>query len=148
MQLADIREQLLQDPDVRKEYSKIDLAFETSRMLISARLTKGFTQGRLAKKLKTHQSSIARLESGKFLPSLSFLEKIASVYKTELMPPYFTFMKDYKPDVLLREETITTQASDFQVAIPTEEKVAFPYAVHSSNVVPTIFSSKLQPSWQ
>lgn len=148
MKLEEIREQILQDLGVQKEYSKIDLAFETSRMLVNARLTKGLTQGRLAKKLKTKQSSIARLESGKYLPSLRFLEKIAGVYKTDLMPPFFTFMKDYKPDVLSSEMATTTEAADFPVEIPTERKVNFEYAVNSLNVAPLIFNSKFQPSWQ
>lgn len=71
-----------------------DLAYEIAQMVIEARLIKGLTQEELAEKVGTHQSSIARLEAGNTLPSLSFLEKIADSLGTILIAPRFGFMKD------------------------------------------------------
>lgn len=78
-----------EDKAFAKEYEKIDLAFEISEMVFEARIDAGLSQTALAKKVGTQQSSIARIESGASLPSLSFLEKIAKALKTELVPPQF-----------------------------------------------------------
>lgn len=69
------------DTEVRKKLhlNKIphDLAFEVSEVIINARIITGMTQERLAKKISTKQSAIARAENGTHLSTLSFLEKIA-----------------------------------------------------------------------
>ena len=41
------------------------------------RLQQGMTQERLAEKVGTRKSNISRLESGRYNPSLDFLEKVA-----------------------------------------------------------------------
>lgn len=43
------------------------------------RIAHGLTQTQLAELVGTRQPSIARIENGKTLPSLSFLERVASV---------------------------------------------------------------------
>jgi len=43
------------------------------------RIARGLTQAQLAEMVGAHQPSIARIESGKSLPSLLFLERVASV---------------------------------------------------------------------
>jgi len=50
----------------------------------SARLSKGLTQEELARALNTKQASIARLESGNSLPSLSMVKKVAEALDAEL----------------------------------------------------------------
>ncbi|GEM_PF-5965675 len=82
------------DLAMRQEYEKPDLAFEIAKMMIDARIIKGITQSELAKKAKTSQSSIARVESGSYLPSLSFLQNIAQAMNTYLKPPKFGFMEN------------------------------------------------------
>jgi transcriptional regulator with XRE-family HTH domain len=52
--------------------------------LISLRLAKGLTQEDLAKMLNTKQESIARLENGGSLPSLSTMKKLAEALDAEL----------------------------------------------------------------
>ncbi len=78
------RAQLLRDPKVRKALKETRLEYEVARQLILARLHKGFTQQSLAKKLKTKQSVISRVESGEHLPSLSFLHRLATATGTNL----------------------------------------------------------------
>lgn len=56
-----------------------DLAREIGEQVAYHRHTYGLTQAELAKKVGTTQSSIARLENGKTLPTLRFLEKVMAV---------------------------------------------------------------------
>ncbi len=55
-----------------------DLPFDISEMIIDARVYQGVSQKKLAKMVGTKQPSIARLENGNGLPSLSFLQKVAN----------------------------------------------------------------------
>ena len=47
------------------------------RSLRQVRKEQGMTQERLAEKVGTRKSNISRLESGRYNPSLDFLEKVA-----------------------------------------------------------------------
>ena len=66
-----------------KEYTQAheDLApeFELAHGLIEARVTAGFTQERLAERMDTTQSMIARRESGRPRPSTPTMEHLSSV---------------------------------------------------------------------
>lgn len=75
---------LLKDPEFRKIYEGSRLEYEIARALILARVKKHLTQTQLAKKLKTRQSVISRVESGQSTPSLSFLKRLAVVLDTSL----------------------------------------------------------------
>jgi len=72
--------------------SRDDWQFEVSLLVTEARLYAGLTQAQLAKRMKTQQPSIARVESGKVLPSLDFLHKLAKAVGTELVLPRLAFM--------------------------------------------------------
>lgn len=61
-----------------------ELEYQIARMLIEARINKGYTQKQLAKKLDTKQSVISRVESARTLPSLSFLKKLATALDSNL----------------------------------------------------------------
>lgn len=50
---------------------------EIASQLRQARKEQGMTQERLAEKVGTRKSNISRLESGRYNPSLDFLEKVA-----------------------------------------------------------------------
>jgi len=80
-----IKEQLLKDKTINKEYQKLGAEFMLAQTIIEKRLAKGFTQARLAQKIGTKQSAIARLESGSYNPSLIFMEKIAKALDTKLL---------------------------------------------------------------
>jgi transcriptional regulator with XRE-family HTH domain len=67
------QEQQNQDPDFLEECRRLDLGYQIARL----RLLRGMTQAELADKVGTRRASIARLENGSSLPSLSFLERIA-----------------------------------------------------------------------
>lgn len=77
----------------RDELQRYNTYSEISNLITAARLHKGFSQEELAKLIKTKQPSIARLESGKELPSVSFLDRIAKALHT-LLIIRFDFMED------------------------------------------------------
>ena len=72
------KEELLSNPEVRREHERLELRFEIISLLIDARNKLGLTQRELATKIGTKQAAIARLESGNYNPSLKFLEKVAT----------------------------------------------------------------------
>ena len=78
------KKQLLKSVEFRKEYDALEPEFQLAAALIRLRLSKGLTQEELAKVLNTKQSSIARLESGSSLPSLSMIKKVADALDAEL----------------------------------------------------------------
>jgi transcriptional regulator with XRE-family HTH domain len=96
--------------------SKEDWKFEVSWLITEARLFTGLTQAKLAKKMKTKQPSIARVESGRMLPSLEFLDKLAKAIGTELILPKFKFM-----EVPMQQEHISVSPY-FQVSPPNHTK--------------------------
>lgn len=75
----DLKKELLQNKDVAREYKKLESQYSLIAQVIEARIKRGITQKDLAEKMGTKQSAIARLESGNYNPSISFLEKLARV---------------------------------------------------------------------
>lgn len=78
------RAELLKDPEVRKALEESRLEYEIARAIIKARVERGLTQGELAKKLKTRQSVISRVENAGTAPSLSFLKRLAQALNLDL----------------------------------------------------------------
>lgn len=76
------------------ESRKHNFRFEVANLITEARYHYKITQKQLAKKVGTQQPSIARIESGSTLPSLSFLERLADSLGTYLIAPQFGFMKE------------------------------------------------------
>ncbi len=74
----------LKNPRFKKEYDRLEPEFAIIKAVIEARIKKGITQEKLAKKMGTTQSAIARLESGKANPSVSFLQKMAQAIDSKL----------------------------------------------------------------
>ena len=63
----------LKDPEFVAAASELEPGYQIARL----RLLRGLTQAELASRVGTRQPSIARLENGSSVPSLSFLERIA-----------------------------------------------------------------------
>lgn len=76
----DWQEQQEQDPDFVEESLELEIGYQIARL----RILQGLTQEELAERVGTRQPSIARLESGRSLPSLSFLEKVAEALDAEM----------------------------------------------------------------
>jgi len=67
-----------------KEYKALKPKYEAISAVIKARLESGLTQEELAKKLKTDQGNISRLESGRVNPTITFLSKVAAALDRKL----------------------------------------------------------------
>jgi ribosome-binding protein aMBF1 (putative translation factor) len=65
------------DPAYVKEYDALEEEFALVSAIIKARAAAGLTQQELAKRMKTTQGAIARLESGTTLPSTRTLKRFA-----------------------------------------------------------------------
>ena len=78
------KKRLLKDSEFRKEYEALEPEYKLASTLIRLRLAKGLTQEQLAKLLNTKQESIARLESGGSLPSLTTFRKVADALDAEV----------------------------------------------------------------
>ncbi|SDY09436.1 Helix-turn-helix [Allochromatium warmingii] len=75
--LADLKTRLLNDPEIRTEYEALETEYAFARELIAARTRAGLSQEQVAKRMGTSQSTVARLESGRTLPSLRTLDRYA-----------------------------------------------------------------------
>jgi transcriptional regulator with XRE-family HTH domain len=124
----------------RSEYLRdIDnLKFETSKLITEARIHAGITQVELARLAGTLQPSIARLEQGRALPTLSFLKKIADGLNTYLVPPKFGFMEEKEEQLVINK--MSNISLSYPVYIPQPENnkstlwIAKGYGAYESNL--------------
>jgi DNA-binding XRE family transcriptional regulator len=63
----------LKDPEFVAAFRELEPGYQIARL----RIQRGLTQAQLAEMVGTRQPSIARLENGNSIPSLSFLMRIA-----------------------------------------------------------------------
>lgn len=75
--LATVKKRLLADQATRAEYEAQAPEFAVARELIAARVRAGLTQEQVAERMQTTQSTIARMESGRTMPSLRTLSRYA-----------------------------------------------------------------------
>lgn len=74
----EVKAQWMKDPAFKAEYDKLAPEFEIATELILARRRAGLSQEELAERMGTSQSAIARLESGRSLPSAKTLLRFAA----------------------------------------------------------------------
>jgi ribosome-binding protein aMBF1 (putative translation factor) len=82
---SETKKKLLKNKKFREEYEKLEPEFELACKLIEKRSQRGLTQAALAKKMKTKQSAIARLESGSYNMTLAFLDRAARALNTRVV---------------------------------------------------------------
>ncbi len=133
MDWREAKKRLLQDKDRREAYEKTDLEYEIGKMITDARIFKKLTQEKLAKLVGTRQPSIARLERGDTLPSLTFLRKIAEALGTQLLPTRFEFLDEHN-----RKETKNLMLF-VHFAMPADLKPA--WSTGNSNLRPRLVSN-------
>ena len=69
--------ELLARDDVRAAHDALAPEYAIARAVIEARTRSGLTQAELAARMKTSQSYIARLESGRVMPTMKTFLRIA-----------------------------------------------------------------------
>lgn len=80
----ELKRKLLQDRAIKKTYEGLAPRYAIIEMIIKKRLKIGLSQEALASKIGTKQSSIARFESGRTNPTLSFLTSITNALNGKL----------------------------------------------------------------
>lgn len=75
----DLHEKWMKErPGYAKAYAKLGSEYELASAIIAARAEAGLTQEQLAKRMATTRTAIARLESGRRLPSTRTLQRLAA----------------------------------------------------------------------
>src|SRR6476661_5791344 len=67
--VSDLHKKWMEQPDYAKAYDELETEFALAREMIEARTRAGLTQDELASRMETSRTVIARLESGRSLPS-------------------------------------------------------------------------------
>ena len=75
--LSVLKKRWMKDAEFRKEYDAQQDEFALMQQVVQARLRSGLSQAEIAKRMGTTQSTIARLESGRWLPSMRTLKRFA-----------------------------------------------------------------------
>ncbi|MEJ0074333.1 MAG: helix-turn-helix transcriptional regulator [Alphaproteobacteria bacterium] len=75
--VRDLHKKWMKDPEYRREYDELEEEFALILEVAKARKRAGLSQAELARRMKTTQSTIARLESGRGLPSTRTLGRFA-----------------------------------------------------------------------
>jgi len=79
-------------------FNKKDREFELSNLITEARIHAGISQSELAKRMGTKQPNIARAESGKIVPSITFLKEVAKALDVAFILPKFIFTVEENKD--------------------------------------------------
>jgi ribosome-binding protein aMBF1 (putative translation factor) len=75
--VRELHEKWMNEQEYQVEYERLGPEFELAQALIEARSRAGLTQEELARRMKTTQSVIARMEGGRVRPSSRTLERFA-----------------------------------------------------------------------
>jgi ribosome-binding protein aMBF1 (putative translation factor) len=84
VRFKDYLEKQLRDPVFRQYYEEYGKQLEIAYQILQLRKKQGLSQAQLAKKLKTTQSNIARMEAGQQNFTTDTLQRIAAAFQREL----------------------------------------------------------------
>ena len=82
--LQELTNELMEDPDFRREYEALQPERDITIALVKARKEAGLTQIQLSEKTGISQADISRLENGSRNPSLALLQRIAEALNSTL----------------------------------------------------------------
>ena len=85
-----LKDELMKDPEFKREYETIEPEFNIIKAMIDARKQSHLTQSELAKKTGIAQADISKLENGNANPTLALLKRLAEgmdmTLKLEFVP--------------------------------------------------------------
>jgi len=84
IRVDDLHKTWMKDPKYRRAYKALEKEFSLVAALMEARTRAGLTQEQVARKMKTTQAVIARLEGGGSKPSTRTLERYAEATGSRL----------------------------------------------------------------
>ena len=82
--LEDHLKDSLKDPAFKRAWDASEVEYQVSRQIIAERLRRKMTQGELARKAKTTQAVISRIEQMTQNVSVALLKRIAMAFGTRL----------------------------------------------------------------
>ena len=82
--LSVLKSELMTDEEFKKEYESLEQEFTFAAKMIEVRLQERLSQEQVAKRMGTTQSVVARIESGRPLPSLRTLMRYAAAVGRKL----------------------------------------------------------------
>ena len=82
--VKDLHRSWSKNDNYKAAYDALGEEFQLMRALIEARTRAGLSQTQLARRMKTSQSYVARIEGGKVRPSTDALERFAQATGTRL----------------------------------------------------------------
>jgi len=82
--LEDDLKKRLKDPEFRRLWRESEVEYQLARKLIEKRLVNKISQRELAKKVKTTQTVISRIENMSSNPSLGLLNRVAKALDSRL----------------------------------------------------------------
>jgi transcriptional regulator with XRE-family HTH domain len=77
IKFSTLHKKWMKEPGYRKEYAALEDEFALMAEVAKARRRAGLSQAELARRMKTTQSTVARLESGRSQPSTRTLTRFA-----------------------------------------------------------------------
>ena len=77
IRVDDLAKEWMKDPAFRREYDALAEEFALAKALLAARGKAGLTQSQVARRMKTTQTAVARLEGGRLNPSTRTLARYA-----------------------------------------------------------------------
>lgn len=84
LSFATFKKKVLKDPVMKAEYDALEAEFALAHELIAARAKAKLTQEQVAERMGTSQSAVARMESGRTMPSTTSLQKYAKAVGRQL----------------------------------------------------------------
>lgn len=82
--LQELTNELMKDPEFKKEYELLQPEIDITRALLDARIQSGLTQTQLSERSGISQADISRLEKGTRNPSLALLKRLAEAMDSTL----------------------------------------------------------------
>lgn len=79
-----LKKRMLSDPEARAEYERLGAEFQMASALIAARKRANLTQAQVAERMATTQTAIARMESGRHVPSMKSILRYAEATGSKL----------------------------------------------------------------
>jgi transcriptional regulator with XRE-family HTH domain len=85
MEFKEVKKKMFEkNPKLKEEYDNLEPEYKIIEQIIRLRKDLNLSQADLGKLLKVKQPVIARLESGKYNPSLNYLKKVAEALGVKL----------------------------------------------------------------
>ncbi len=84
VKFSTLKKRMLADPGARAEYERLGPEFQMASALIAARKRARLTQQQLAERMATTQTAVARMESGRHVPSMKSILRYAEATGSKL----------------------------------------------------------------